>query len=1099
MLKRIMPLLVILLALSTTVFGQVTTSSLVGTVKNASGDPLAGASITAVHQPSGTKYATTSRNSGQFNIDNMVVGGPYTIEISFVGFQTDKLEDVYLRLAEPFIHNLNLKSTSGELTNVVVTTAARRNTIFNASRTGAVTNIGRRDIEKIPTITRSINDLTRLTPQSNGASVGGGNYRQNNFTIDGSDFNNSFGIGNNLPAGGSPIALDAIDEIAVSITPFDVRQSGFIGSAINAVTRSGTNTFQGSVYRYWRSEKQQGKKVGKATVVRTPFDFEMFGARIGGPIIKNKLFFFLNYETENQPKQLQARVAAQTAGQTGSNIARPTRAELDVISQYLSDNYGYNTGAYDNYLGEIERTKLMARLDWNINTKNRFSIRYNQVEGGEPNSMSNSTTGAGFFYTTGAGRTDINTLWFQNSNYFQGANFYSLAAELNSKFGRFSNVLRGTYTYQNDSRESDSQLFPFVDILKDGSPFTSFGYEPFSFGNLRKVKMYSFIDNLSVTYGKHALMLGLQADFTTTINGFQRFGTGYYVYNSWNDFVTGAKPQNYARTVSLLPNFEQAFPTFKLANYALYLQDEITVNPKLRVTLGLRFDRSSYRDIKEIQTNPYILVPNFEDGLKLNTGVMPKNRILPSPRVGFNYDIYGDRSMQIRGGTGIFTGKIPNVWVVAQPGDAGMLQTIVALTGTANTPAGPFNPDPNANRPATVPIPGSLVPTNATVFDPNFKFPQSWKTSLGLDKKLGWGTVLTIEGIYNRDLVTTVGRNVNLNAPTPLNITGYPDNRMIYPAANTAKYINMLQTTTTTSSFAPPGTGNTAFVPTYIKNGNRGHYASLSLQLTKSFDKGFSAQAAYTKSFAQNLGDGTGDQAANIWSFVQSVNGANSPTLSYADYITPDRVSGYLSYRKEWLKHAATTISLFYNGGITGRFSYLYSTDYNRDGSNNDLIYIPKDASEISFTSFTYPNGVTYSAQQMSDLFFQYVDQDKYLRAHKGQYAERNGAQSPWRNQVDLRLMQELFMKIGKDRHTIQFTLDIFNFGNLINSDWGKFKIVNTPSLLVLTNTLTPGSATKPTFRLNTFNNAPVVSTFRNNETIASTYFMQFGMRYLFN
>jgi outer membrane receptor protein involved in Fe transport len=1104
MLKRITPLVVLLLALPMMMMAQITTSSLSGTVKSSANEPLAGATITAIHQPSGTKYATTTTSTGQFNMANMRSGGPYHIEISFVGFQTEKQDDIYLKLAEGFIMNSTLSSGDGTLQQVIVAATGRRNNILNANRTGAVTNLSRRDIEKLPSITRSINDLTRATPQSNGASIAGGNYRQNNFTIDGSDFNNSFGIGNNLPAGGSPISLDAIDEISVNITPFDVRQSGFIGGAINAVTRAGTNTFSGSVYNYFRTEKQQGGKVGKATVVRTPFEFKQYGVRVGGPIIKNKLFFFFNYETENQPKQIQPRVAATSTSGAGSygsasNIARPTRAELDDISNYLRDTYGYETGAYDNYNTEIKRTKYLGRIDWNISQNHHLTLRYSQVEGGEPSPLSNSTTGSGIQYTTGKGRTDDNTLWFENSNYFQGANFYSAAAELNSKFGRFNNTLRGTYTYQNDSRSTGSSLFPMVDILKDGSPFTTFGYEPFSYGNLRQVKMYSFIDNVTAIFGRHNITAGIQADFSKTVNGFQRFGTGYYIYNSWNDFVTGAKPANYARTFSLLPNFEQAFPSFKFAQYGAYAQDELTVNDKFKLTFGLRLDQMRFADVKEVRTNPFILAPTFEDGLKLNTGVLPKTRILASPRIGFNYDIYGNRSLQFRGGTGIFTGRPPNVWIVGQSGDAGMLQTILALSGTANTPAGPFNPDPNANRPSTVPVAGSFVPTGASIFDPNYRFPQTWKSSLGLDTKGPWGTIFTLEAIFNKDMRTTIARNVNLVKPQPLNISGYADNRLIYPAANTAKYINMLQTTTTTSVFAPSGTGNTAFVPIYVTNGTKGYYMSLSAQLVKQFAKGFSASIAYTKTLANALYDGQGDQVANIWQNVASVNGANTPNLSYADYLVPDRVSANISYRREYFKHAATTISIFYNGGIDRRFSYLYSTDYNRDGSTNDLIYIPKDASEIAFTPFTYPNGVTYSAQEQSDLFFKYVEQDKYLKKHKGQFAERNGAQYPWRNQWDARVMQEIFAKVGKDRHTIQVSVDIFNFANLLNKNWGEFKTANAASILVPTSTLAVGQSTKPTFRLQTDRNGPATSTFRNTESIASTYFMQFGVRYLFN
>lgn len=1122
MLKRITLLVTIAFIASTFIYAQVTTSSLIGTVTDASNAPLLGASIKATHQPTGTVYTTTSSKGGQFNINNMRAGGPYVIEITFVGFDKQKLEDIYLLLAEPFLLNTQMQKSVGVLETIILTTATqRKNTIFNANRTGAVTNLGRSQIERLPSISRSVNDLTRATPQSNGSSIAGGNYRQNNFTIDGSDFNNSFGIGTNLPAGGSPISLDALDEISVNISPFDIRQSGFIGSAINAVTRSGTNNFSGSLYQYFRNEKQQGDKVNKTTFIRNPFSFKQWGFRVGGPIIKNKLFFFFNFETENSPKQVQTRFAATSAAPFGSSssIARPTATELTDISDYLLKTYNYVTGPYDHYSTAIERKKYLGRIDWNISKNHHFVVRYSQVEGGEPNPPSTSTGGSNFVNPSGyTNRNDINAMWFKNSNYFQGANFYSFAGELTSKIGKkISNILRGTYTYQNDSRSSTSSYFPLVDILKDNSVFTTFGYEPFSYGNLRKVKMLSFVDNVTWSKNNHTFTFGAQYERSQTINGFQRFGASYYVFNSWNDFVTGAKPLNFAITYSLLPGFAQAFPSFKFSQSSVYGQDEIAVNKKLRLTVGLRLDQPNYIDVTEIKTNPYILAVNFSNGQKINTGILPEKTIMASPRVGFNYDLYGNRSLQIRGGTGIFTGKIPFVWIVSQSGDNGMLQTTQGYNGTASTP-GIFNQDPAAYRPATPPIAGSVIPTTIEALTSNYKFPQTWKSSVGIDTKVFGNGIFTVEAIFNKDLKTSVFENVNLVTPQALSIPGYPDNRMIYPAStvsntnNSIKFINPVMSTpaANTTVFVANGTvppsGSSIQGANVIsmRNGNRGYYFSLSAQLQKQFSKAFSASVAYTKSMAANLFDGGGDQPLSAWQGTQTSIGPNIPELSYASFVLPDRLSASISFRKEYIKHLGTTISLFYNGSIDYRFSYTYSGDFNRDGtSGNDLIYIPKDPSEITFTDFTFPNGVAYTAQQQSDLFFKYINQDKYLRTHLGQYAERNGAQAPWRNQVDLKFMQDAFTNIGKHRNTVQFSLDIFNLGNLIDPNWGKVRATNASSLLVPTNAtsgtlFTPGGAIRPTFRLQTDRNNPVTSTFRDIVSIASTYYMQFGIRYIF-
>lgn len=1097
MLKRLFCLLTISLLASFSVFSQVTTSSLTGAIHDASGQNLAGATISALHQPTGTRYTAVSQPSGQFNISNMRTGGPYLIVVTYVGYEKQTYNDIYLQLGETTILNTNLAKSNTTLEQVVVTSTSRNN-ILNANRTGASTNIGRAQIQTLPSISRSLNDLTRVTPQANGANVGGGNYRQNFITVDGSDFNNSFGIGTNLPAGGSPISLDALDEISVSVTPFDIRQSGFIGSAVNAVTRSGTNNFNGSVYTYWRTEKQQGNKVGDVTFVRNPFSFRQYGARLGGPIIKNKLFFFLNYETENQPKQVSTRVAATpSAPANGSNIARPTASDLDSFSSYLRTKYGYETGAYQGYSTEITRKKFLARLDWNISKNHRLNLRYNQVEGGEPNPPSTSRSPFTAF-TNGAGRTDANALWYQNSNYFQGANFYSFAGELNSNFsGKVTNTLRGTYTYQNDSRTSTSSVFPFVDILKDGSPYTSFGYEPFTFGNLRKVKMYSFVDNVTYNLNKHHFLLGGQLEFSKTTNGFQRFATSYYTFASWNDFIGGQKPQDFGITYSTSKDFAQAFPSFKFAQYSGYLQDEITVNSRFRLNLALRFDQPTYPDVSEIRTHPLIAKLSFANGETINTGNLPKASLMFSPRASFNWDVNGDRSFQVRGGTGIFTGRVPFVWIVSQSGDAGLLQVTQTFVGQANTP-GPFNPDPHAYLPATPPVSGSVIPSTISALSPNFKFPQTWKSSIAVDKKLGSGFIFTAEGIFNKDIHTVVFDNPNLVAPQPLNIDGYPDNRLIYPASNNQKFINPL----TTSGQASPS-GTQAFNTIIMKNGNKGYYASLTLKMEKQFSKGFSGIVAYTKSLNSNLFDGNGDQPLSAWQGTASVNGSNSPVLGYSSNTLPDRLIAAVTYRKEYVKRLATTASLFYEGAIQGRFSYTYSSDFNRDGTNLDLIYIPKDPSEITFANrpaSASTNGVAYTAQQQSDLFFAYINQDKYLRAHKGQYAERNGAQLPWRNQFDVRLLQDLFTNVGKKRNTVQFSLDIFNFANLLNSKWGVYKTTNASSILSPQNvsSLTPGGTTRPTFWLNTVNNHPVTESFRDNVSITSTYYMQFGLRYIF-
>ncbi|MBC5993623.1 TonB-dependent receptor [Pontibacter cellulosilyticus] len=1094
----------------------VTTSSLTGIVTDSKGAGLPGATVVAVHTPSGTQYGTATNVDGRFNIVNMRVGGPYTINISYLGFQTSKIENVTLKLAEPFVLNASLSESGTELKEVVI--SGTKDKLLNAERSGAVTNVGIQEIQALPTISRSLNDFTRLTPQANGSSVGGGNYRQNQITVDGADFNNNFGIGSNLPAGGSPISLDAIEEISVNVTPFDVRQSGFIGSAVNAITRSGSNNFSGSLYSYYRTENQQGSKVGDFTITKQDMQFNQYGFRVGGPILKNKLFFFINGETEEQTRPGQARVAATAArpyGPSNPDVARPTEGELDNISNYLRNTYGYETGPYQGYDFVSDKTKFLARLDWNITNNHRFNIRYSQVESKDPSFVSSSRSPLQA-YSNGFGRTNNNALHFRNSNYYNEANFYSLAAELNSNLGgMLANTFRATYTKQNDPRSSDSSPFPFVDILKDGQPFTSFGYEPFTYGNLRDVEMYSFVNNLTWIKGAHNFTFGAQADFNTTKNGFQRFATSYYTFRSWDDFVNGVKPLDFGITYSLEPGFAQAFPTFKFAQYSAYAQDEVNVTERLKVTGGLRLEYATYPEA--LKEHPLVSGLAFAGGEKLNTANLPKSALMFSPRAGFNWDVKGDRSVQLRGGTGIFTGKVPFVWIVSQAGDAGMLQITQQFETdrkNINDPSkyetpGPFNPNPAAYRPETVPTAGTSLPSSLTVIDENFKMPQTWKTSFAVDAKLPFGIVGTLEGIYNKDLNTAIFRNPNLVDPTALNIAGYPDNRMIYPANIQDRFYNPATRATKANNYtsvpvARGTAGGQAFNTVVLDNGSEGHYWSVTAKLEKQFANGLSATAAYVKSAAKNQYDGSGDQPLGAWGGNQTINGANFPELSHASYVVPDRVIASLSFRKEYFRHLGTTVSLFYEGSTQGRFSYVYSNDFNRDGQNGDLIYIPRDASEITFVPLTVGSGATaktYTAKEQSDLFFAYIEQDDYLRSRKGQYAERNGALMPWRNQFDFKLLQDVFTNIGGKRNTLQFSVDIFNVGNFINSDWGVFRTVNASSILTPTNvsSLNANGTTVPTFRLATFGGEPVTTTFSDNRSISSTYYMQFGLRYIFN
>ncbi len=1083
--------------LSLGIFGQaVTTSSMNGKIVDSNGQAMVGATVIAIHTPSGTQYGALTNAEGLFKIQGMRPGGPYTVEVSFVGYAKKSIPDLTLSLGESFVLNASIDQSNAQLNEVVVT--AVRAPVYNSEKNGASLNINNATLISVPTVSRSINDVTRLTPQANGNQIGGGNYRQNFIMVDGAQFNNAFGIGTNLPGNGSPISLDALDQIAVNITPYDVRQSGFIGASVNAVTRSGTNEFTGSVYTFYNNETYKGNRVGSGTFTKTPFSDAIEGFRLGGPIIKNKLFFFVSYEQEKQQVPGPTRVASSPSNPPNypNNVARPTVQMMDSISKYLSDTYGYQTGPYQNYNNESPGKKLLARIDWNINQNHKFNLRYSYSAAKNPNYPSTSVSPFSNIYTNN--RQAMDAMWYKNSGYYQQTNFSSIAGELNSTFGqgRFTNVLRGTYSFQDEPRSTDGKLFPFVDILQGGIPYVSFGTELFSYGNLRQVKTITFNDDFTWSMGINNFTAGISYEHDNTKNGFMRFGSSYYVFSSWNDFLTGQKPQDFGITFSNTPGYAQAYPTFKYSQLAAYIQDEVVLSSKLKITGGLRLDLPTYPE--PLANHPIIDTLNF-GGTYYHTSTLPKSRVMFSPRIGFNYALNDERTIIVRGGTGVFTGRIPFVWIVGQAGDAGMLQTTQTFVGAANTP-GVFDPSISKYYPAIQPAAGTIVPSTFTMIDPTFKMPQTWKSSLAVDVKLPWGMKGTIEGIYNKDINTAFFVNEGLKADSakPLNIAGYPDHRLIYPATNVTKANNYYYLVSGAGVISPAGTNGVS--PIVLENRKGGYYYSFTARLEKAFDKGFTGMVAYTHSEAKNLVDGSGDQASSAWNGNANVSGANHPELSYASYVVPNRVIGSVSYRIEE-KRMAWTATVFYEGASSGRFSYVYSSNILRDGAgSNNLIYIPKDASEISFVNQTV-NGVVWTAQQQSDAFFAYVKQDKYLSKHMGEYAQRNGALYPWVNKFDLKLMQEFFFKVAGKRNSIQVSLDILNVGNLINKSWGNVWSYNQNNILVMTNNnaVVANGTVAPTFRLNPYNNTMLTQTFSKSINYISTYSMQLGLRYIFN
>lgn len=1092
-------------------YAQVTTSSLSGVVTENSGQTIEGATIKATHMPSGTTYSGSANASGRYNLANMRVGGPYRVEVTYVGQNPVVYEDVYLQLGQPFVLNPIFRDNSTTIDEVAVVGTRR------SQKDGVSTTVNRRQIENLPSISRSVNDLTRLTPQANGTAIGGGNYRANNFTVDGANFNNQFGIGQNIPANGAPISIDALEQIAVSVTPFDVRQSGFTGAAINAVTRSGRNDFFGSAFYTGRSDKQQGTRINDVNARINDMSVKQYGFTFGGPIVKNKLFFFVNLEQQKEVEPGPTKIASTTDlkyGEPGTPnyVARPTETFLNEVKSYLIKNYGYDPGEYQGYSNKSNSDKIFVRLDWNIADNHKLNFKYNQVKGKRPIGVSSSTSGSNVSFSGSNNRLSNNALHFSNSNYFTEANLYSASVEYSGSLGRYNHTARINYVNQNEPRSSAGGLFPLVDIKEGEAILTTFGYEPFTYGNLRDVETMTFTYDADYSLGKHNFTGGFQFERSKTKNGFQRFGTGYYLYDSWADFIDPAgKAINYALTFPLTADGSQAFPSFEFHQYSLYFQDQYNFSERLKLTGGVRFELPTFPNVKEIQTHPLIEKLTFLDGININTGALPKSRVMVSPRFGFNYDVYGDRSLTLRGGTGVFTGRIPFVWIVAQSGDAGMLQSTIVMQGKANTPA--FSPDITANYPKPVPAAGTSIPSGGvSAMSRNLKFPSTWKSSLAVDYNLPWGTVATLEAIYNKDINAVVARNVNLVEPTQMDVTGYDDHRFIFPDAPKDRYINKINK----EGLADPN-ATSGFNTTQMTNAKGGHYYSLTAQLQKNFDKGFSAMIAYTYTAAKNFGDGSGDQIINLWSLpYQAYGNSNIPELSYTSNIVPSRLVGSVSYTNSWISNLNTSMTLFYSGSSMGRYSYYYGTDFNRDGQVNDLIYIPSDRNQLQFVDIPAGNsnygGKAYSAAEQAKIFWDLVDGDDYLKSRIGKTTERNGAVAPWRHQFDFRLSQELVKNIGGVNNSLEFFWDVFNIGNLFNSSWGIYKI-NNNVLLTPTNMFSKSASGSnpaipaldikgnviPTFNMGNANGDIITKLNRPNETISSTYYMQFGLKFKFN
>ncbi|RKR82340.1 carboxypeptidase family protein [Mucilaginibacter gracilis] len=1048
-------LLILFITVLTSVaaFAQVTTSSFSGIIKDSKGETLPGATIRATHTPSGSTYTSTTNIKGQFTLPGVRVGGPYTVVISYIGYEPQTFTGIVLKLGEPFLLNVTMNMTGTALKEVTISNKKE----INVARVGASTNISSRMLQTLPTINRSVTDFTRLSPLANGNSFAGRDSRLNNIQVDGASLNNSFGLSTDpFPGGGAqPISIESYDEISVNAAPVDVRQSGFTGAGIYAVTKSGTNTFTGSAYGYYKNQSYNGTSIGDNDISSSfaKSSTKTYGFTLGGPIIKNRVFFFVNYE--NTKSTTPGLAYSPTNGSGIGTVSLATASDLQKVSDYLQSKYGYSTGAYDNYPAFAPANQnFLAKLDVNINDKNKLTLKYSNLSGTTDNQLNGTSipNSANFTVTGKSGsvsslpyaRYSNQSLSFQNSNYGFINKVRTYTAELNSSItSKLSNQLLFAVT-QTDTKRSfpGGDTFPTIDIFQNGSNYITAGNDPYTLNNDVINNTTSITDNLTFYAGKHTITGGASYDYQYLGNQFMQGAAGYYAYNSLDDFLNNRAPVYFAYTYSLTPGVSAPYSaSLKVGTVGLYIQDEVAVNDNFKLTYGIRADKPIY--LEDPPENPQISalqLLNKNGGTQsYNTGRWPSNHFLFSPRAGFRWNLADDKSLILRGGAGVFTGKTPYVYLTNMPTNSGMPQNGSNVSNATAAGQAILNQITLVRDPSTIAaqFPGSFptssgttVPTSgAVVIDPNYKFPQVFRANLAVEKAFGDGYNLTLEGLYTKDINATRYINANLRAATGLTQEG-DLSRERYVGTGTA-------TVAATDRLIYPTLGNIYL----LTNSSDGYTGAFTAQLSKSYANGFFGSIAYTYTVAKDVNANLGSTAASTYSGNPNIGTSNEEELGNSSFFTPHRVVANASYTIRYLNHGATTFGLYYSGSLGTPISYTINGDLNGDGnSNTDLMYIPKNVNDLTFVPTTATvNGVTYTytAAQEAQALNQFINNSSYLSSHRGQYAQRNAAFVPWFNKVDLNFLQDVYIQTGKTRHTLQFSAVIQNFTNLLNKYWG--------------------------------------------------------------
>ncbi len=1072
----------LLMFVSSLSFAQGTTTAAInGRVIDSNGETLPGATVQAVNESTGAKYAGITNATGNFNLLNMNVGGPYTITISYVGYEDYVKKNVYLNLGQTFRIEAQMSETAVELEEVVVQAKRVQDfRVIDGNRTGAETVVGEEQITNMPTINRDLTDYARLTPQAtvndDGAiSIAGINNRYNSISIDGAVNNDVFGLSptgtNGGQTGGTPISMDAIEQFQIVLAPYDVRQSGFAGAGINAVTRSGSNKFKGSAYYLTRNEDLAGKTPTSVSEddreKLADFSAKTYGFRLGGPIIENKLFFFVSTEFQ--------RNETPDPFNFDNYLGESSQADIDNLADFLVSEFGYDPGGYLNNASTLESDKIFARIDWNINTTHKLMLRHSYTKHEAVNASGSNRYGISFYNT---------------AEYFPSVT-NSTALELKSNWEDKANNLIIGYTTVRDDRDPYGANFPAVTIRDGDDGSIYFGSEPYSTANMLDQDVLTLTDNFSLYKGKHTITIGTSNEYSSTYNLFMRKNFGDYDFSSLADFLAyeTTPAYQYERGYSLIPgditgDGAEAAAEFRMLQLGAYIQDEWQYSEDFKMTLGIRMDMPVFLDSPKEDTHfnevtaPMIEAAGYDlEGAK--AGQMPKSQILFSPRFGFNWDVTGDDKTQLRGGAGIFTSRLPLVW----PGGS-FTNNGVTIGGVYHQSSWGeaiyFEPDWQ-NQYEASDFGGTDAPYGGQIdlFAKDFKFPQMFRVNLALDQELPWGIIGTLEGMYSKTINNVLYYNVN-QTPATQTLTGGPDDRPLFDGSSIdPDYTRVILGTNT----------------------SEGYTYNITAQLQKPFDNGLTASAAYTFGRAKALNDATSSQNSSQWRYMEQVNGLNDLDMGYSDFDMKHRITAFVSYSKEYFNHLKTSISMFYNGQSGMPYSYIYNDwrDLNNDGETyNSLIYIPEEAGDINLIEYTDYEGNTVTAAEQWEALDEFIENDDYLSEHRGEYAERNAARTPFEHKIDLKIAQDLFANIGGRDHTLQLTIDIFNFTNLLNKDWGRLYYIPYGTNSIIDFEGFEADGTTPQFTFDAPDERIDMFSPDDSGIISSRWQAQIGLRYIF-